>query len=375
MKVFFSKTRAVVLSAVPLLCCCFDLACTSSEAIRVNEAAETFHCSPSDELSRRLARRTLPMLREREKNYRVGTDDVLAVSIFEWMVRDETMTVEVRVPEEGSIALPPVGTVEAKGKTVEAIENAVSRRLVEGGFIKAPRVSVAVKEFRSKSVSVVGAVENPGSFNLRQNVITLLDVLAMAGGVNERAGYVGYVLHPGAPIPPLAEETGAAAETSPCPELRAALRNQKRTGDEKAMVIDLVALLEEGDLSLNVVLSHGDVVYIPEAPQIYVLGFVRKPGGFPLKRPTTILEAVALAEGLMEEEASPRHCLLKRRGRKGEQVMYLDLVAIAEGEQPNLYLQADDIVEVRQTGWKKFWIDSVKIFSNIFNVGYALNWD
>ncbi len=369
-KTRIKRQAAAAIAALLLLV--LPSGCVSDEATRVNQVVMAHRISLSDPFSREAAIRTLPFIRERKEDYRVGADDVLSVSIFEWMIHDQMKTVDVRVSEKGFISLPLIGNLEAKCKTVEEIEKAVMKRLDEGGFIKMPRVSVAVKEFRSKTVAVVGAVENPGRFNLRQNVSTLLDVLSQAGGLHERSGYVLYIIRPrcgtaGTPahvksLDPDGSETPAGLMEFLC------------EGEKEVIVIDLVKLLEEGDLELNAVLVDEDVVYVPDAPQFYVMGFVKKPGGFPLKRPINVLQGIALAEGLMEREASPRSCMLKRRNPDGEVLIALDLVAISDGEAANFFLQTNDIIEVRQTGWKWFWLGLYDTFTSMFRVGYNLDY-
>jgi len=342
----------------------------------VNKAAvAAARLSPSDALSRELALSTMALLDEKKQDYKLGTDDILSVTIFEWLVRDEAKTVEVRVSETGFIHLPLIGSLLVKDQTVNGVEEMIFTCLTEGGFIKQPRISVLVKDFRSKSVAVVGAVVKPGQYSLRENVTTLLDALSLAGGMNERAGYELYVVRPSNSIKDvpgggIIDDTKAALT-----EQNAGLAAFARDGNREVMVIDMIELLQEGNLNLNVVLTDGNVVFVPEAPLFYVLGFVRKPGGFALKRPTTVLEGVALAEGLMEGEASPRDCALKRKLPNGEIVIPLDLVAISEGESPNLYLTPNDIIDVRQTTLRKVLLETFEFFKRLFHIGYNLDFD
>lgn len=347
-------------------------ACSSDDALMVNNAALACYTSPSDPHSRKLAAQSLNRISEQSCDYMVGADDVLEVSIFEWMVRETEKTVEARVSEKGFIALPLVGNVNVDGETTERIESHLVTLLRDGGFIKSPRVEVRVKEFRSKTVSVFGAVARPDQYNIRQNVTTLLDVLSLAGGTNEGAGYELYVLRPDKE-----RDDGLSGTNAFDPRtIDAYARNSLARPDTErhdVIVIDLIELLEKGNLELNVVLSHGDMVYVPEAHRFFVVGFVRRPGGFPLKRPITVLEGIALAEGLLEREASPRNCVLKRKEKDIEVVIPLDLVAISEGTEPNLYLQPHDVIDVRQTGWKKAGLETLETIKGVFGVGYSLN--
>jgi len=301
-------------------------------------------------------------LAERENDYRIGSGDVLEISIYELERRDEFKTVEVRVEESGEISLPIVGTFIVGDLTVAEVEHKLNKLLVDGQFIKDPRLNVVVKEFRSKSVAALGAIEKPGEYTIRQNVTTLLDVLSMAGGPTPEAGYEMFV------IKGLEKKGGLPVSGAML------LADPERLMDKRSTIaVDLISLLEEGNLVLNAVLGHGDVIYLPKAKMFYVIGFVRKPGGFPLIRPITVLEGIALAEGLMENEASPTRCALKRITDGKEELIPLDLLAIAKGKTPNFYLQADDIIDVRQTTWKWVGLEALAFFKRIFHFGYELN--
>ncbi len=315
----------LALALLPLAAC----GSTSTETIDVASVARW--TSRTDAASRAAIRRSFEEAVHESHDYRIGPEDVLSVSIFEWELRDETRTLDVRVSRVGAIELPTIGAVVAAGRTTGDVRVAIESRLREGDILKNPRVSVEVKAYRSRRVSVVGAVREPGVYTLQTNVTTLLDVIALAGGASEQAGQVAYVIR---------QELvrGRASDTVVVAE-----------GAELRVTIDLFELMELGNLDLNMVLASGDVVHIPEAEQFYVRGFVREPGGFPLKRPTTVLDAVALASGLIPREASPTSCVLKRRDASGERIIPVNLVAVSDGEEPNRYLEPGDILEVKQT--------------------------
>jgi len=349
---------AVVLLAASLVC-----GCGRSATRRVNAAVLAVRMSATDDASRLLAQRSRGIIKERSEDYRVGPGDLLEISIFEWELREETKTAVFRVAESGVIALPVVRDLNVGGLTVGEIKGRVETVLREGGFILKPRVSVDIREYRSKRIAVVGSVNDPGVYTLRQNVTTLLEILSLAGGVSEQAGNVLHVVR--------AEGEGGRADKAAgsAPQTGA----KEGEAEQSVIAIDLYELMEMGNLALNVVLRHGDVVNVPEAKRISVIGYVREPGNFPLKKPTTVLEAVALAGGLMEREASPRYCVLKRRLPEGELIIPLDLVAISEGEEPNRYLLPNDIIEVRQTAQKRFGLELLDVLRSVLNVGFVLS--
>jgi polysaccharide export outer membrane protein len=308
--------------------------------------------SYTDENSRALAAQSLSLLKERSTDYRVGPEDILEISIFEWEQRGETRTLDVRVTETGVIALPVVGDLKVEELTAEQIKQLLERHLCEGGILKVPRVSVLIKEFRSKRVAVVGAVQEPGVYTLRQNVGTLLELLTLAGGITDRAGQVLYVIHGGAQPPPVQD----------------AVPSQRQV-----IAIDLYELLEEGSQELNVVVQNGDMINVPVAKEFSVLGYVKRPGRFPLTRRTTVMEAIAMAEGLLEHEATPTDCVLKRQTAEGTAFIPLDLEAISEGTRPNLQLLPNDVVEVRQSPTRHVVLEFLDLFKGLFTFGYTLN--
>jgi len=347
--------------AMGVVAACLASGCGTAQARRVNVAALAVRASQTDDVSRRLASQSRQLISERAEDYRVGPGDLLEISIFEWELREETKTALFRVAESGVVALPVMGNLQVGGKTVGEVKRLIETVLKDGGFILKPRVSVDIREYRSKRVAVVGAVNDPGVYTLRQNVTTLLEILSLAGGVSEEAGNVLYVVRAERGQ---GEAAGAAGTAEP---------EKPDAGAPAVIAIDLYDLLERGNLALNAVLRHGDVVNVPEAKPFSVIGYVREPGSFPIKKPTTVLEGIAVAGGVMVREASPGRSVLKRQTAGGEIIIPLDLVAISRGVEPNLYLQPNDIIDVRQTAEKRLGLELLEILKSVLNVGFVAN--
>jgi polysaccharide export outer membrane protein len=343
------KKRVALAAGVTVLLPLLATGCAKQRLVKqVNDAAITGQPqSFTDEKSRLLAVRSLDDLDKKSEDYYVGPEDLLEISIFEWELREETKTASFRVSETGYIAMPVISAVFVGGQSVGDIKTRIEKKLKEGGFIQNPRVSVNIKEYRSKKVAVLGSVKDPGVYTLRQNVTTLLDILSLAGGVNDRAGFVAYVIRPG----------------------------EQQEGDGKEIVpIDLYELMERGDLSLNMVLGNGDVVNVPEAQTYSVIGYVRKPGNFPLKTPTTILEGIAAAGGLTETTASTEGISLKRPLKSGGTVVIpLDIIEIVQGSKPNWYLQPGDVIDVPEDRNRRFTTEMFRFLGNVLSIGYVVN--
>jgi polysaccharide export outer membrane protein len=358
---------------MPVFCCLVVImaGCTGPAAHRVNVAAFAARPSYSNEQSRGAVRRSFEAGTVRNEDYRIGPGDLIEVSVFEWELRGETRTASFRVAESGIISLPVVGNIEVGGLTVAQVREHIEKELKSGGYIKAPRVTVNVVEFRSKKVAVVGAVNDPGVYVLHENATSLLDVLSLAGGVGDEAGQVAHVTLGEKSMNGQNEAEGSPSEPGrPAGE---SAKEKRDTSNEQVVSVDLYQLLETGDMQLNMVLQDGDTVYVPKAKSISVLGYVEQPGSFPLSKPVRVLDAIAMANGIIEEKASPKACILKRNAADGEKTIALDLTRIARGKDPNQYLQPYDVIVVRQTSSKRVLTGVKDFFRYIFNFSYAVN--
>ncbi len=345
--------------------------------------------SHTDEASRLLAENTRKTIGKRDEDYRVGPVDVLEISIFEWELREETKTAYFQVSESGVLSLPIIGDLMVGGMTIKNIKKLIERGLKEGGILKQPRVTVSVKEFWSKRIPVLGAVRDPGVYNLRRNRTTLLHLLSEAGGPNKDAGYLLFVIKnmgkkldsktlekrirkllPPVVFSDIREERDSAKKKSEQP----AAPTEVKIGENVMITIDLYDLLERGDRDLNVVLGDGDSVYVPRAEKFSIVGFVKNPGIYKIKKPMKLLEAVALSGGIKEYEASLRDCYIKRYGPIGETIIPIDLVAISEGKTPNIYIKPNDIIVINQTWFKKIGIFLWETAKGIFNIGVGYSY-
>src|SRR6185436_12053054 len=205
-----------------------------------------------------------------EDEYRIGTEDVLHVIV--WDNKDLEQTVMVR--PDGKISFPLAGEIQAQDLTVPKLAEILTQRLSTA--VKNPNVSVMVKEIRSYRVHFVGRITKPGVYPIKAGT-PLLQALTLEGGPSENADLVGaYIIR----------------------------------GD-KTLPVDLRKLIQEGDLSKNIKLEREDTIVVPEItigsnPQeildrrIYILGKVTKPGVYTLKQDVPILHALFLAGGVAD---------------------------------------------------------------------------
>lgn len=291
-------------------------------------------------------------------DYQIGPEDLLEISVLEAPELNRT----VRVSADGEISVALLGTVRAAGLTSRELE-VVLETLLRRSYMKAPHVSVFVQEMRSHPVSVFGAVEKPGVFQIR-GPKTLIEVLSMAQGLAADAGDTVIVMrHAGDPAALAAGASpGAksAAATDPPPPVAPAEPGQRRVAagdasDTRSIEINLKDLLDSSSPRYNVLVYPGDDVKVTRAGIVYVVGEVRKPGGFLLKtnENISVLQALALAEGLTPDAAGKHARIVMTSGMNGSRKeIALDLDRILAGKAPDPSLHPRDILFVPSSSRK-----------------------
>lgn len=248
--------------------------------------------------------------------YVIGGMDILDIVVYQ----ENDLSGTFRVSADGFIPFPLVGNVHVAGLTPPQAQQKLEA-LLKNGYLKRPQVSVIVKEYRSKGVSVFGAVAKPGAYPLAGGRTTLLDLLSLAGGVSLEEGSKSLLL----------------------------LRPDEQ-GEMNAITINLDRLLKEGDASLNLVMQPNDAVYVTKADSIIVYGEVKTPGTYPIQsKEMTVLEAVSRAGGFTEYAAPNRTRVMRveRGAERSIQVRVGDILAKG-GRMKDLTLQPGDVIVVPQ---------------------------
>ena len=202
-------------------------------------------------------------------NYRVGGYDVLDIVVYE---EPDLSRNNVRVSADGYISFPLIGRMKADGLNTSEIEKRISDSLAAGQFILDAHVSVSVADYKSRKFMVLGSVKLPGTYPLKARE-RVLDAISRAGGVDfEQGGNQGVIIR----------------------TLKA------DTGEEKkiAIRIDLTGLMKGGDQLSNLPLADADLLYIPKAENVYIIGQVNNPGSYPyLQSDLTVVEVISKAGG------------------------------------------------------------------------------
>jgi polysaccharide export outer membrane protein len=265
--------------------------------------------------------------------YTLGPNDQIS---FWGIDADEIVNKQFRIDPEGDVSLPMVGRLRAAGLTIRQFEEVLNKRL--SAYIREPHIVVTVVEFRSQPVSVVGAVKSPGTHQLEGRK-TLVEIISLAGGFREDAGNCVKITRE------------AEWGTIPLPKSSVDPRNKSSVAE-----VNIKDILEARNPEDNILVMPHDVISVPKAELVYVIGDVKKSGGFILaeRDNMSLLQALSLAEGL-ERTADPRHAKILRTvpGQEHRQEIGVDVRKILEGKSEDISLQAGDILFMPDSTAKK----------------------
>jgi len=248
---------------------------------------------------------------------KIGPNDLIAVSVYD----SPELTRTARVDGDGKIHLPMLkGAIGAAGRMPAELEQAIAQALVDEKLIVNPFVTVTVAEYSSRPISVSGAVKTPLTFQAA-GPVTLLEALTRAGGVTADAGNEILI--------------SRKADAS-------------RPSDGLVQRIPVKSLMERGEAGTNLELTGGEEVRVPEAGKVYVIGNVQKAGAFSLQgdSSTTVLQAVALAQGLSPNAGSQAFVFRREAGSSAKNEIPIELKKILGGKSPDTQLTAGDILYV-----------------------------
>jgi polysaccharide biosynthesis/export protein len=265
--------------------------------------------------------------------YLLGPDDELETSSVE---PDELTSKSTRIDGDGAIQVLLVGRVHVAGLTVEQAEQEVNKRL--SAYIRHPQFAINLKELRSQPVSILGAVNTPGIHQV-QGHQTLLEMISLAGGIRPDAGYSIRITR--------------ESEWGCIPLPNATL---DASGGFSVAEVNLKDIMEAKNPKENIQIFPHDVVTVPKAEMVYVIGDVHRSGGFVLGENKTIsvLQALSLAEGL-GMAAKTRDAKILRVNPAGDQrtEIPVDVPSILAGKKKDFPLQSDDILFIPDSKVKK----------------------
>ncbi len=215
------------------------------------------------------------------------------------------LTTRTRISPAGTVVLPLIGEVAVGGKTPAAAAALIEGRYRAGGFVNAPSVRLEITEYQSRKVSVLGQVGTQGLIVL-DRPYTVAELIAKAGGLSAEAGE------------------------------SANLVRQRASGGTETIVIDLAQI---GGAGASIPVQPGDVVFVPRAPTISVVGAVNHAGVYRMTPGMTVQQALATA-GDVARIGSKRGVKVRRTSGSGTTT----LVPVGLDER----LMPGDVVVIRE---------------------------
>ncbi len=235
----------------------------------------------------------------------IGMGDLLHITVFDTPEFDQ----DPRVDPEGNIDVAGLGTVNVIDRQPANVASEIQRRLSDGGIVLHPRVSVVITDYVSHGVSIGGEVRNPGIYPILGKR-RLSDLLTVGGGPTELSDGTADIRH---------------ASTGQTDHIMLA------TAETYTVI-------------------PGDSIILKRAAVVYIVGNVRRSGGFPLARPTTISQGIALAEGFSPSAKDKRAYLFRDSGDGTRVAIRVNLHDILRGKATDIAMKANDVLFVPNSG-------------------------
>ena len=263
-----------------------------------------------------LPAQTAPLGAAAGPTYRLGPKDLIAIKVLEV----PELNVESRVSESGTVTLPLIGDVPAEGLTESGFALRL-KGLLEERYVNRATVSIEVREFRSRPITVIGAVKTPGNLAFSGRW-TLIEALAAAGGLADAHGEVVYILR----------------------------RAENGLSDQVSVRVD--DLFVRGDPKANLPIFANDLINVPSTIEVTVfcLGEVLSPGALKFKSTDriTVLSVIARAGGLTDR-ASKKMAIKRRKGETLLEEVEVDYRRILAGKEPDVALHDGDVLVIKES--------------------------
>src|ERR1700722_17616512 len=257
----------------------------------------------------------------------IGPGDMIQVDVMD----TPEMEQQVRVTDDGNVALAYLGSIHVAGETPAAAAASIQQALIEKKVMRHPQVTVKMQELATQDVSVLGQVHTPGTYSITTPQ-TILKVLSLAGGLTDAAD-------------------------------RHITVKRNTSGEQLSYYVSNNA---DQALSHVVMVYPGDTVLIARAPMVYVMGDVNRPGGYVIASNDarlSVMQLVAMA-GSANKTAMQSRVRLIRPTDHGDVESAVHLDAIEKGKQPDIMLQPNDIIYVPFSWMKNVAMSSSSIGSS-----------
>jgi polysaccharide export outer membrane protein len=255
--------------------------------------------------------------------YTLSPGDLIEIDVFDI----PELSRKARIDQSGYISMPLIPQrIQAAGLTPTELEAEVAGLLKARGLVSHPQVSVFVEQRMGKPITIIGSVEHPMVYHAEGRT-TLLEALSAAGGLTDTAANHVTITHTG------------------------------KDGKSTVQKISLRDLIERGDPKANIVLRGGDVITVPRAGIVYVVGAVNRPGGFVIQNDTgqmTTLKALALAGGTVPAAKTANAVIIRKNSATGRsQEITVNVKKILSRKAQDVQLEANDILFIPTSAGKK----------------------
>ncbi len=269
------------------------------------------------------------------ESYSLGPGDIISVFIFAG--GEQQIAVDLTVSDRGYVNFPFIGAIMARGMTSSELEHAVSIPLKKDYFVD-PQIHIRIKEYHSLHFSISGAVKKPGKYEMKA-ATTIMDLIAKAEGVTLERGNIAYILREEGSFPGEKKDT----------------KGKDTARGYQPIKVNLLKLLDEGDMTHNITLVPGDSVYIPLAKglnqdesKVYVSGEVKKPDLYTYQPGLTALSVCIMAGGF-DKYAAPNRTTIVRIENGEQKVIKIDLEEVIKGKIQDLPLKPGDRINVPES--------------------------
>lgn len=265
------------------------------------------------------------------QGYLLGPGDVLDVRVY----GEPDFSSMVEVDDRGNVQIPFISPIPARCRTDQDVRKDIAAALTK--YLREPQVSVRIAERKSRPPAIVfGAVTIPQRVQMLRRV-RLLELIAVSGGLTEKAGSTLQIFHT---APSMCPEPGEVQETP-----LATSDNLLNSPFQIFQVNDLKLGKDEA----NPFIRPGDIIIVQEAAPVYITGSVMSPQGVYLRDKLTLTRAIAMVGGLKKDAKDNIRIYRQKPGSQEQETITVDFDAIKKQKQPDFILQAYDIVEVGES--------------------------
>lgn len=278
-----------------------------------------------------------------QQTYVLGPGDVVEVKVF----GQPDLNATAQVDGDGNLSsLPFLDAISAKCRTEKQVQRDIA--VAYSRLIKDPQVSVRVIDRKSRQpAQVSGAVRTPGKVPTERK-LRLNELIAASGGITEKAAGTIQILH---------------TESLLCPGPGEEVEALPLAGTAIPLQIVKISDLQAG--SVNPIIRSGDLVLVTEAVPVYITGSVVSPGAVMLTDQLTLSKALGMVGGTRKEAKLSEIKIYRQKGNAPQQVLKVDFEAVKKSQNPDIFLQPYDVIEVTDTG---FWEGGnvLKVLAGIF---------